>query len=755
MRKTNRMLAVLLCAILLVSLLPTAAFAESGNAPTYNEYTYQIENYFDANVGQQMSSVNGHYWISGLFADREENVYLVLSCNKNQTFKNVEQMSVNLHRADGSVIGTTFTDETNPLVTTTVIRNKLTLEYPDGSTKVLSGDYSYVIAKAGTMADYAQSFYLTVDTGMHGWNIEGEGVEVNINLSYEISKTADKEVAYEGDTVTYTVEVSNTGDYVLSNIDVYDEVPAGLQIISVDGNDPSYNSDGKLVLEEDLSLAKQSSKTYSIKALVTDDVQGEVVTNTATVQSPSLLPLSDTADVLLNPYFDVVHQATGDVERIYMDEIGGTDFDITEPLKDDKDNVIYNGITEGYIYGGLAEDEDFDDPKDDVCGKELKPENGDTYYLREVDMHYLLPATLFVWGDNGAGGFVTDTYLATDIDEDGVSHNFYQQYGFLSGDEKFVGSISVENDVKINDNDCELYPTITVCYANKDDTLYEVLDVFPYEGIVSNDDYFGCHTYTISEEYETFSFTPYFVTADNVLVPGVLTRTVGANTAAVQRPKTADNWSNLSTRKYEQPKARMFVSARSFAIAPVMSDSRVTVTMMDGEAASTCKVEPGNYTGKLAAAEKEGFLFAGWYADAELTVPADLSDVQADITVYAKYISDSYCELKLVKANGAKKYDAVVAMDSAYAQVGYIFAANGSEKKVPMSVTESYGAQAIFGEDVAADALVYCDNLKANKLPKNTAITLTPYFVLADGTVLYGEAQTYFCSGSELAAVND
>lgn len=736
MRKTNRLLAALLCVVLLVSLLPAVAFAEI----VEGDGVYTALNFFDC----EAKSTNAHYVVDGLFVDETEDVYLILRLNKNATVKEILAMGVHLHDAYGNITSShMFTD---PDVTTTVC-DSVTLNFADGTKKVFTNKFGYVVAKAGTLEQYQQSFYLTVDAGAGGWSITGKtDLHVELNLGYEITKTADLDVAYAGDTVGYIIEIKNTGDWTVSGINVYDDVPDGLVILAVDGHSATVDNNGRLVLDENISLAKQTSKSYYVEAMVTDDVQGEVITNTATIESETLFPLNDSADVLANPYFEVVHQQ-GETDRIFLDEINGT-FDITEPVPG-----VYDGITEGYIYGGLATDEDFDEARSDVCGKELEPKNGQTYYLREVDMHYLLPATLFVWGADGSGGYETDTYLATDIDKAGVDGSFYKQYGFLTDDGKIVGSIEVVNGVRIDDKDCALYPTITVGYKDREDSVYSVTDVFKYDS-VSDADYFGCKVYKIAEEYPAFTFTPYFVTADNVLVPGVLTRSVAANVASVQRPAVTDDWSNRSTEKIPQLKSKLFVSAKSFAIAPAMTDSRVTITMMDGEAASTCKVEPGDYTGKLAAAEKEGFLFAGWYADAALTVPADLSDVQADITVYAKYISDSYCKLAIVKANGAKKYDAVIAADSAYAQVGYIFAANGSEKKVPMSVSKAYGAQAIFGKDVAADALVYCDNLKANKLPKNAAITLTPYFVLADGTVLYGEAQTYLCNGSELKAVN-
>ena len=56
----------------------------------------------------------------------------------------------------------------------------------------------------------------------------------------------------------------------------------------------------------------------------------------------------------------------------------------------------------------------------------------------------------------------------------------------------------------------------------------------------------------------------------------------------------------------------------------------------------TRKTRLGKVTNDVVPSEREGFAFAGWYADKEGTTPFDFNiDVNSDITIYAKWVANS------------------------------------------------------------------------------------------------------------------
>ncbi|MFA6662563.1 MAG: InlB B-repeat-containing protein [Bacilli bacterium] len=67
------------------------------------------------------------------------------------------------------------------------------------------------------------------------------------------------------------------------------------------------------------------------------------------------------------------------------------------------------------------------------------------------------------------------------------------------------------------------------------------------------------------------------------------------------------------------------------------------VTFMDGEVQYLVKeIEKGNIVTPPASPTKEGYVFVGWYKDAELTETFNFSEtVTEDMTLYAKFIEDS------------------------------------------------------------------------------------------------------------------
>ncbi|WP_031446155.1 T9SS C-terminal target domain-containing protein [Arenibacter algicola] len=61
-----------------------------------------------------------------------------------------------------------------------------------------------------------------------------------------VSKTVDKQESFVGDTVTFTIDVVNNGNYSASNIIIQDILPSGYDLITANSNNGSYNASSSL-----------------------------------------------------------------------------------------------------------------------------------------------------------------------------------------------------------------------------------------------------------------------------------------------------------------------------------------------------------------------------------------------------------------------------------------------------------------------------------------------------------------------------
>lgn len=93
-----------------------------------------------------------------------------------------------------------------------------------------------------------------------------------------LTSTVDKPNASVGDTVTFTVTLSNTGTLNYSNVTVWAPVPAGLQYVSHSATG-SYNNGTWIVGNLKTGVTKQ----LTITTQVTDTVQGQIVSFVASL----------------------------------------------------------------------------------------------------------------------------------------------------------------------------------------------------------------------------------------------------------------------------------------------------------------------------------------------------------------------------------------------------------------------------------------------------------------------------------------
>ena len=147
-----------------------------------------------------------------------------------------------------------------------------------------------VVFKAHVYSDSAHNCSVSQDN----WKVAGE-VE---NPALEITKTANKSDFALGENVTYDIKVANTGNVDLKNVEVTDDLPAGLEFFSTDHtlHSSSSTSTGHLVWELG-DLAVNASETIKVTAITTG---GGQIINTAVADSDDTdPPVQDDATIFV------------------------------------------------------------------------------------------------------------------------------------------------------------------------------------------------------------------------------------------------------------------------------------------------------------------------------------------------------------------------------------------------------------------------------------------------------------------------
>ena len=159
----------------------------------------------------------------------------------------------------------------------------------------------------------------------------------------------------------------------------------------------------------------------------------------------------------------------------------------------------------------------------------------------------------------------------------------------------------------------------------------------------------------------------------------------------------------------------------------------ITLTVYDGETPTKTKYNQGDLTGIVSYKEKDGYYFAGFYADADFITPADFSNVTADMTVYAKYIEADSIDLKTsLKTYISGKLTATITVsDADFAEVGLEI--NGIKQSGVMLNPKNSFARSFFRKYLGAD------------LPETYVVTwngsfsdvIRMYWITEDGTTVY------------------
>ena len=488
------------------------------------------------------------------------------------------------------------------------------------------------------------------------------------------------------------------------------------------------------------------------------------------------------------PYYEIVHVRMGDNgQPVYTGDLSNAV--IADPAAVNAanrvritDNTATVDLTKkvpaGYLYGGSFSNKECTTPWSYgmESAKSFHPQSGATYYIWEAPVDYLVPKSLSLSKTIEGQPNVIGFYLLT-----GVDRLYYQSAGFdvTDGDGKAISITDVGEDtpVALEGGSSNVYTSLTTVYTNGTSDTYK-----PGEGVfkpLSASSYLACFSVPSdawAAKDKKVVFTPYWITLDGMKVTGTTTRTcqsdgpgnrvvkmiaetesgstiMPANTA-VQMLLTAcgnvavDGSENAPSASVDpidpiDPVVPIDPIDPVTPVDPVEPAKQFSVTVYDGSSVYTLSAEAGeDISSRLVSAGMHGMRFAGWFLDERSTAAAELKNVQGDMDVYAKYVSDTYLTLRyrnvgLFRSRNVKLYAALDSTD--YAEAGFVI--DGKAVSCPIT-KDAYTAFFLYGSTVREDNTLVSYTYGTSDLRYGDTVEITPYWVTLDGTTVYGTTQT-------------
>lgn len=488
------------------------------------------------------------------------------------------------------------------------------------------------------------------------------------------------------------------------------------------------------------------------------------------------------------PYYEIVHVQmgadgqpvyTGDQSNKVIADPAAVNADNRVRIRDTDDPVdLTKKVPNGYLYGGS-----FSNPACTIpwsygteSAKSFRPQNGATYYIWEAPDVYLVPKSLSLSKTINGQPNVIGFYLLT-----GVDRLYYQSAGFDvtdgSGKSISITDVGESGSVALNGGSGKVYQSLTTVYTNGSSDTY-----MPGDGVfkpLSASSYLACFSVPESAwaaKDQKVVFTPYWITLDGMKVTGTTTRTCQSDGPGSRVVKMIAEAKNGSTIMPANTAVQMLLTACGNVavdgsenapsasvdpidpidpvvpidpidpvtpVDPVEPAKQFSVTVYDGGSVYTLSAEAGeDISSRLVSAGMHGMRFAGWFLDERSTAAAELKNVQGDMDVYAKYVSDTYLTLRyrnvgLFRSRNVKFYAALDSTD--YAEAGFVI--DGKAVSCPIT-KDAYTAFFLYGSTVREDNTLVSYTYGTSDLRYGDTVEITPYWVTLDGTTVYGTTQT-------------
>lgn len=486
------------------------------------------------------------------------------------------------------------------------------------------------------------------------------------------------------------------------------------------------------------------------------------------------------------PYYEIVHvkqnadgtlSYTGDTEETLGKTVVPTET-LANRVRIENASATVDLTTKvpnRYLYGGS-----FSNPACTTAwsygtesAKRFHPQSGATYYIWEAPVDYLVPKSLSLSKTIEGQPNVIGFYLLT-----GVDRLYYQSAGFDvtngSGSSISITDVGESDSTALNGGSGKVYQSLTTVYTNGTSVTYK-----PGEGVfkpLSASSYLACFSVPSdawAAKDKKVVFTPYWITLDGMKVTGTTTRTCqsdGPGNRVVKKIAEAESGStimpaNTAVQMLLTACGNVAVDGSENApsasvdpidpvvpidpidpvtpVDPVEPAKQFSVTVYDGGSVYTLSAEAGeDISSRLVSAGMHGMRFAGWFLDERSTAAAELKNVQGDMDVYAKYVSDTYLTLRyrnvgLFRSRNVKLYAALDSTD--YAEAGFVI--DGKAVSCPIT-KDAYTAFFLYGSTVREDNTLVSYTYGTSDLRYGDTVEITPYWVTLDGTTVYGTTQT-------------
>lgn len=486
------------------------------------------------------------------------------------------------------------------------------------------------------------------------------------------------------------------------------------------------------------------------------------------------------------PYYEIVHVRIGENGKPFYtgDQSDEVIADPTAVNAANRVRITDNTATvdlttklpNGYLYGGSFSNKECTIAQTYANGENpasFHPQNGATYYIWEAPVDYLVPKSLSLSKTIDGQPNVIGFYLLT-----GVDRLYYQSAGFdvTNGDGKAISITDVGEDtpVALEGGSSNVYTSLTTVYTNGSSDTYK-----PGEGVfkpLSASSYLACFSVPSdawAAKDKKVVFTPYWITLDGMKVTGTTTRTCQSDGPGSRVVKMIAEAKSGSTIMPANTAVQMLLTACGNVavdgsenapsasvdpidpidpfvpidpvtpVDPVEPAKQFSVTVYDGGSVYTLSAEAGeDISSRLVSAGMHGMRFAGWFLDERSTAAAELKNVQGDMDVYAKYVSDTYLTLRyrnvgLFRSRNVKLYAALDSTD--YAEAGFVI--DGKAVSCPIT-KDAYTAFFLYGSTVREDNTLVSYTYGTSDLRYGDTVEITPYWVTLDGTTVYGTTQT-------------
>lgn len=122
-----------------------------------------------------------------------------------------------------------------------------------------------------------------------GFAFDGEVEDFNINIippplpDLEIAKTVNNSNPVIGETITYTLSVTNPGEFKATGIRVTDQLPSGVTFVSATASQGSFNASSGIWNIGTLAEGDTTTVTLSINATVNSGTLGNTIINNASI----------------------------------------------------------------------------------------------------------------------------------------------------------------------------------------------------------------------------------------------------------------------------------------------------------------------------------------------------------------------------------------------------------------------------------------------------------------------------------------